>query len=112
MNFLKCIICFFNLCLLVSIISSKTDQDILVCSHIKNKYSHSSCEKELQQPAVSMTTSLALVPFDESRVLPHEKTVREFKLAGHLFTIKQDWNTLGVAAVVWDSVSHMELWES
>lgn len=51
----------------------------------------------------SMTTSLALVPFDENKVLPHEKPEREFNLAGHKFTIKQDWHNLGVAAVVWDS---------
>ncbi|RUS84934.1 hypothetical protein EGW08_007296 [Elysia chlorotica] len=81
----------------------ESNQVKVECGGPESPSSHASCEKDFTQKPVSMSTSLALVPFDEGRVLPHEKTVREFSLAGHVFTIKQDWNSLGVAAVVWDS---------
>ena len=80
-----------------------TDQDVGELSGPTDLLS--SCERDFCFESASMTTSLALVPYDENRVMPHEKAVREFTLAGHVFTIKQDWNSLGVAAVVWDSVS-------
>lgn len=53
---------------------------------------------------------MALVPYNET-LLPalsklHE-TSAEFNLANHRIRISQDWNQLGVAAVVWDAVSSL-----
>ncbi|KAH9518621.1 Methyltransferase-like protein 21A [Bulinus truncatus] len=50
-----------------------------------------------------MTTSLALVPYDEKKILPHELSSRKFHLADEEFIIEQNWQGVGVAAVVWDS---------
>ncbi|XP_051550606.1 protein N-lysine methyltransferase METTL21A [Myxocyprinus asiaticus] len=49
---------------------------------------------------------MALVPYDEN-VLPalsklHQNSA-EFNLANHRIRLSQDWNRLGVAAVVWDA---------
>ncbi|XP_005111925.1 protein N-lysine methyltransferase METTL21A isoform X2 [Aplysia californica] len=51
----------------------------------------------------SSSTALAVVLYDESRILPHEKPSRSFQLAGEEFVIQQNWMGHGVAAVVWDS---------
>lgn len=53
---------------------------------------------------------MALVPYDESTaVLPALAKLRdssaEFHFANHSVRLTQDWNRLGVAAVVWDAVS-------
>ncbi|KAK3611202.1 hypothetical protein CHS0354_009456 [Potamilus streckersoni] len=47
--------------------------------------------------------ALALVPYNEENILPHQKKERTFQFRGQTLTIKQEWNTLGVAAVVWDA---------
>lgn len=51
---------------------------------------------------------MALVPYDEN-LLPAlsklHQTSAEFNLANHRIRLSQDWNRLGVAAVVWDAVS-------
>lgn len=52
-----------------------------------------------------LSTELAVVLYDETKILPHEKPVRKFHLAGEEFVIEQNWAGQGVAAVVWDSVS-------
>ncbi|ESO99207.1 hypothetical protein LOTGIDRAFT_141991 [Lottia gigantea] len=56
-----------------------------------------SCQKETKSNA------LAVVPFDDSTLFPHQKLERNFTFVGHSFTIKQNFGSLGVAAVVWDS---------
>lgn len=53
---------------------------------------------------------MALVPYDEGNaVLPALAKLRdssaEFHFANHNVRLTQDWNRLGVAAVVWDAVS-------
>lgn len=53
----------------------------------------------------SKMTSLAVVPYDEAKIPLHEKSVRHFNIAGHNFSIQQDYLGLGVSAMVWDSVS-------
>ncbi|XP_042605159.1 protein N-lysine methyltransferase METTL21A isoform X2 [Cyprinus carpio] len=49
---------------------------------------------------------MALVPYDEN-LLPAlsklHQTSAEFNLANHRIRLSQDWNRLGVAAVVWDA---------
>ncbi|CAL1534354.1 unnamed protein product [Lymnaea stagnalis] len=50
-----------------------------------------------------LSTSLAVVIYDETKVLPHEMPTRKFIIADHEFIINQNWQGLGVAAVVWDS---------
>ncbi|BFZ18695.1 hypothetical protein BsWGS_21733 [Bradybaena similaris] len=57
--------------------------------------------KNLQ--GVSEMTSLAVVPYDEAKIPLHEKSVRHFNIAGHNFSIQQDYLGLGVSAMVWDS---------
>ncbi|CAG5123520.1 unnamed protein product [Candidula unifasciata] len=52
---------------------------------------------------LSKMTSLAVVPYDETNIPLHEKSVRHFHIAGHNFTIQQDYTGLGVSAMVWDS---------
>lgn len=49
---------------------------------------------------------MALVPYDENLVPALSKlhqTSAEFHLANHRIRLSQDWNRLGVAAVVWDA---------
>ncbi len=51
---------------------------------------------------------MALVPYDENPLPALSKlhqTSAEFNLANHRIRLSQDWNRLGVAAVVWDAVS-------
>ncbi|KAL3854983.1 hypothetical protein ACJMK2_014215 [Sinanodonta woodiana] len=47
--------------------------------------------------------ALALVPYNEENILPYHKKERTFQFMGQTLTIKQEWNSLGVAAVVWDA---------
>lgn len=53
---------------------------------------------------------MALVPYNET-LLPVlsklQETSAEFNLANHRIKLSQDWNQLGVAAVVWDAVSSL-----
>ncbi|XP_041937364.1 protein N-lysine methyltransferase METTL21A [Alosa sapidissima] len=50
---------------------------------------------------------MALVPYDESSAVPALAKLREssaeFHFANHSVRLTQDWNRLGVAAVVWDA---------
>lgn len=54
---------------------------------------------------VKMSSSSAVVPYDESTLPLFHKPVREFHIAGQKIVVKQNWKELGVAAVVWDAVS-------
>lgn len=51
--------------------------------------------------------TMALVPYNKNNdVLSiFNQPEREFNFAGQKLKISQDWNKLGVAAVVWDAVS-------
>lgn len=51
----------------------------------------------------AMSTSSALVVYNENNVLPMHKGERKFKFVGRDIKITQDWTALGVAAVVWDA---------
>lgn len=69
-----------------------------------------SCEIEKKvEPAVlvkvSKMTSLAVVPYDESSLPVFHKAEREFIFDDISIKVKQDWQSAGVAAVVWDAVS-------
>jgi len=48
-------------------------------------------------------TALAVVLYDESKLMPHEKPSRTFQIGTEEFVIPQDWTGQGVAGVVWDS---------
>ncbi|XP_060067340.1 protein N-lysine methyltransferase METTL21A-like [Ylistrum balloti] len=62
-----------------------------------------SCEKDKCHSEEKDMTSQALVLYDESLVSPFHKTSRTFSFAGKELVIKQEWKTLGIAAVVWDA---------
>lgn len=69
---------------------------------VKPKFGTKACEgSEMQGP------TMALVPYNQNNdVLSiFNQPEREFNFAGQKLKISQDWNKLGVAAVVWDAVS-------
>lgn len=69
---------------------------------VKSKIGTKACEgSEMQGP------TMALVPYNQNNdVLSiFNQPEREFHFAGQKLKISQDWNKLGVAAVVWDAVS-------
>ena len=48
---------------------------------------------------------MAIVPYDPSSVFltPFQAKERSFEFAGRTLTVFQNWNEVGVAAVVWDA---------
>lgn len=50
-------------------------------------------------------TQMAIVPYDPSSVFltPFQAKERSFEFAGRTLTVFQNWNEVGVAAVVWDA---------
>jgi len=46
-----------------------------------------------------------LVPYEPVRFLPFQDNQREFVFAGKEWVIVQQWNEIGLAAVVWEAVS-------
>ena len=47
-----------------------------------------------------------LVPYQPPAILPmFEQKTRNFEFVGKSWTVKQDWEDIGVASVVWESVS-------
>lgn len=67
---------------------------------VKSKIGTKACEgSEMQGP------TMALVPYNQNNdVLSiFNQPEREFNFAGQKLKISQDWNKLGVAAVVWDA---------
>ena len=52
--------------------------------------------------------ALAVVPYNENNLMPHQHVDREFIFADHKIHVKQKWQDMGVAAVVWDAVSLKE----
>ena len=48
---------------------------------------------------------MALVLYDENAVSPLFKTQRTFNFSGKEVVVKQNWQDVGIAAVVWDAVS-------
>lgn len=69
---------------------------------VSPKFGAKGCEgPEMQGP------TMALVPYNQNNdVLSiFNQPEREFNFADQKLKISQDWNTLGVAAVVWDAVS-------
>ena len=51
------------------------------------------------------TYPMAVVLYDEEKLTPFQKELREFQFKNIKVSIKQKWNEIGVAAVVWDAVS-------
>ena len=69
---------------------------------VEPKFGHRNCdEQDNAEP------TMALVPYNENNdVLSiFNKPERFFHFAGQDLKISQEWNKLGVAAVVWDAVS-------
>ncbi|KAI8782624.1 protein N-lysine methyltransferase METTL21A [Biomphalaria glabrata] len=103
----------WSICLLVTGFSNlKADENLGLCKnnlpadHVLNVDSPSlaTCNLALKNSEVmTTTTSLAVVLYDEDKILPHELTSRTFYLADEKFVIEQNWQGVGVAAVVWDS---------
>ena len=50
---------------------------------------------------------MAVVLYDETKLTPFQKEVREFHFGDISISIKQNWKDVGVAAVVWDAVRHL-----
>ena len=46
-----------------------------------------------------------LVPYEPVRFLPFQDPKREFVFASRKWVIVQQWNEIGLAAVVWEAVS-------
>ncbi|KAK6967709.1 protein N-lysine methyltransferase METTL21A [Biomphalaria glabrata] len=103
----------WSICLLVTGFSNlKADENLGLCKnnlpadHVLNVDSPSlaTCNVALKNSEdMTTTTSLAVVLYDEDKILPHELTSRTFYLADEKFVIEQNWQGVGVAAVVWDS---------
>ena len=49
--------------------------------------------------------AFAVVAYDDSKVLDLHRKERSFQFGRHHVVIEQRWQTVGVAAVVWDAVS-------
>lgn len=80
--------------------SCESTEDTHHC--VKPKIGAEGCEgPDMQSP------TMALVPYNKNNdVLSiFNQPEREFNFAGQKLKISQDWNKLGVAAVVWDAVS-------
>ena len=86
-----------------------------VCAIDSNCYAKSnqnSCKtaaSSLTDRSASVTSShggsMALVLYDDSKVLHMYRDKRNFTFGKHVVVINQDWSGGGVAAVVWDAVS-------
>lgn len=106
---------YFNLFLLNMITSpcvtvdNASDKTKNILSMVPN--SNSNCQKmsttdqESTQLNTETSACFAIVPYDSSALPPMHVERKEFKFAGRLLHIKQNWAELGVAAIVWDAVS-------
>ncbi|XP_064598548.1 protein N-lysine methyltransferase METTL21A-like [Liolophura sinensis] len=82
-------------------IDSDTDRDTAACDIDTNTVSSKTAPEE----KVKMSSSLAIVPYDESSLPLFHKPVREFHIGRQKIVVKQNWKELGVAAVVWDAAA-------
>ncbi len=62
-------------------------------------------DQNSDSPSTVEQPRMALVLYDESRVLPFHKDERNFIFGDHKIVIRQNWRDVGIAAVVWDAVS-------
>ncbi|XP_069107770.1 protein N-lysine methyltransferase METTL21A-like [Argopecten irradians] len=72
-------------------------QIILVCAD------NGSCDADRCVSEEKGMASQAVVIYDESKISPFHKPNRKFLFVGKELVIKQDWEGLGIAAVVWDA---------
>lgn len=87
--------------------SCESTEDTHHC--VKQKIGAEGCEgPDMQGP------TMALVQYNKNNdVLSiFNQPEREFNFAGQKLKISQDWNKLGVAAVVWDAVSVVYLYNT
>ena len=54
------------------------------------------------------SAGMALVLYDDKAVSPFHRKTRELSFGGYDITVFQDWQTAGVAAVVWDAVCNVK----
>lgn len=80
---------------------------VLICSKVAmSELRAQECENRAE-------TCYQVVPYQPPAILPmFEQRNRSFEFAGKNWVVRQDWNDIGVAAVVWESVSPSRLYGS
>jgi len=67
------------------------------------------CQHSAADVQGTCSTALAVVPYDDTKIGHFHRTERKFVFEAegkkHEIIIHQNWQELGVAAVVWDAVS-------
>ena len=70
------------------------------CNHIEPSRGHTQADQSRQ-----------IVLYQPAKIIPpFQESTRQFSLAGKEWLITQQWNEIGVAAVVWEAVSLSEVY--
>jgi hypothetical protein len=70
----------------------------------RNEYCEEAAVACASDPASTVVTSLAVVPYDDLKISDFHRSERIFTFGNKRVVIGQNWRDVGIAAVVWDAV--------